>query len=104
MGRMQTLRAVFRKVAPDLGEPDSDGWAPATCPYCKRPGAFRANLKTGEWLCLPDPPDLPQPTPSSQGLPLPPLVAGTECGRERTRAILEELRRWAAAQDIPWPD
>jgi len=53
MGRTKTLRSVFIEVVPDLGEPDPFGWATGQCPYCKVPGAFRANIRTGAWLCLP---------------------------------------------------
>jgi hypothetical protein len=46
--------SVFQKQVPDLSAPDSDGWSAGTCPYCGLTGAFKVNLVTGKWLCLPD--------------------------------------------------
>lgn len=47
--------SIFRKLTPDLSEPDGEGWASGTCPYCHAPGSFRANLSTGAWVCMPIP-------------------------------------------------
>jgi hypothetical protein len=44
---------LFQEIVPNLNEPDEDGWATGDCPYCGDIGSFRANLKTGRWLCLP---------------------------------------------------
>ena len=44
---------LFSRQVPDLTPPDSDGWSTGTCPYCHLRGAFRANLNTGKWACLP---------------------------------------------------
>jgi hypothetical protein len=45
---------LFRKQVPDLSSPDPEGWSSGTCPYCGLPGAFRANIFTGKWACLPE--------------------------------------------------
>jgi len=44
---------LFKSQIPDLGTPDSEGWASGSCPYCGDPGTFRVNLKSGRWVCLP---------------------------------------------------
>lgn len=49
-------KSLFKKYIADLGEPDKDGWATGTCPFCGDPGTFRVNLKSGRWACFPDPP------------------------------------------------
>lgn len=58
--------SLFRKYVFDLGEPDEDGWATGSCPFCREPGTFRVNLKSGRWVCLPTPPKQPH-APSSDG-------------------------------------
>jgi hypothetical protein len=45
----------FKKLVPDLGTPDLEGWSSGTCPYCGQAGSFRANLRTGRWTCAPVP-------------------------------------------------
>ena len=47
--------SLFSKEIPDLSMPDADGWATGSCPYCREPGTFRVNLKSGRWVCLPAP-------------------------------------------------
>jgi hypothetical protein len=47
--------SLFRKYVPDLGPPDSDGWASGSCPFCGEVDTFRVNLKSGRWVCLPTP-------------------------------------------------
>ena len=44
----------FKKRIKNLGKPDRWGWATGDCPFCGEPGAFRANLKNGKWLCFPE--------------------------------------------------
>ncbi len=48
--------SLFKRYVSDLGQPDQNGWATGSCPYCGEPGTFRANLKSGRWTCLPTPP------------------------------------------------
>ena len=50
--------ALFKKLVPDLGHPDPEGWATGSCPYCGDPETFRVNLKSGRWTCLPPPPTI----------------------------------------------
>ena len=51
-------QTLFKKYVIDLGEPDEDGWANGTCPFCGDLDAFRVNLKSGRWVCLPAPSQL----------------------------------------------
>lgn len=53
--RQPFFASIFRKLVPDLSEPDGDGWALGLCPYCHSPGSFHANLRTGAWVCMPVP-------------------------------------------------
>jgi hypothetical protein len=46
---------LFKSQVPDLTEPDSEGWASGSCPYCGDQDTFRVNLKSGRWVCLPKP-------------------------------------------------
>lgn len=46
---------LFKKYIPDLGEPDKDGWAVGSCPFCGESNCFRVNLRSGRWVCLPEP-------------------------------------------------
>ena len=62
-------KSLFKKYVSDLGEPDADGWATGTCPYCGDQGTFRVNLKSGRWTCLPLPPP-PGSTISASRKPL----------------------------------
>src|SRR5687767_14912477 len=91
------LAKVFREVVPDLSPPDLAGWASGTCPYCKVTGAFRANLKSGRWLCLP-----PGDDPSPNAAPGPKDDAG--CDQQHVQAAKADLRRWADRWGIPWPE
>ena len=48
--------SLLKKLVPDLSHPDPEGWATGSCPYCGDPQAFRVNLKSGRWTCVPPPP------------------------------------------------
>jgi len=48
-------KSLFAKYVYDLGEPDEDGWATGSCPYCGDSSTFRVNLISGRWVCLPTP-------------------------------------------------
>jgi len=52
-------KSLFQKYVCDLGEPDENGWATGTCPFCGDSGTFRVNLKFGGWVCLPAPTSKP---------------------------------------------
>ena len=47
--------SLFQEFVPDLSWPDENGWATGSCPYCYEPETFRVNLKSGRWICLPNP-------------------------------------------------
>jgi hypothetical protein len=47
--------SLFKSYVPDLGSPDSNGWASGSCPFCGEADTFRVNLKSGRWVCLPTP-------------------------------------------------
>jgi len=78
-------KTLFKKYVFDLCEPDEDGWAAGTCPFCGDPGTFRVNLKSGRWVCLPAP------------APRPP-------GFERVREILPDVIRDIATAHTKHPD
>lgn len=46
---------LFKNYIPDLCQPDENGWAAGSCPFCGEADTFRVNLKTGRWVCLPTP-------------------------------------------------
>jgi hypothetical protein len=46
---------LFKSQIADLSDPDAEGWASGSCPYCGDPDTFRVNLKSGRWVCLPKP-------------------------------------------------
>lgn len=70
MAPASSFATLFRRVVSDLTPADAAGWASGTCPYCRTPGAFRVNLATGKWVCL------PRPSPES-GTPTPRRATGT---------------------------
>jgi hypothetical protein len=47
--------SLFKSYIADMGQPDPDGWASGSCPFCGEADTFRVNLKTGKWVCLPTP-------------------------------------------------
>lgn len=53
--------SLFKSYVPDLGPPDSNGWASGSCPFCGEADTFRVNLKSGRWVCLPTPGQNVQP-------------------------------------------
>jgi hypothetical protein len=55
----ESFLPLFRRYVPDVTNPDPQGWARGTCPYCNHPGAFWGNVHTGRWLCLPEPTQKP---------------------------------------------
>lgn len=49
---------LFKSYIADLGPPNAHGWATGSCPFCREPGTFRVNLKSGRWVCLPSPEEI----------------------------------------------
>ncbi len=47
--------SLFKSYVRDLGQPDAEGWASGSCPFCGEANTFRVNLKSGRWVCLPAP-------------------------------------------------
>jgi hypothetical protein len=80
------FEAPFKELVPDLSVADADGWSTGTCPYCREPGAFRVNLVSGRWVCLPQP-------DNAGDFPPPDRVVGTRCGRDRIDRELDRFFR-----------
>ncbi len=87
--RRRSFARVFREFVPDLTPPDREGWAGGTCPYCRAAGAFRCNVFTARWVCLPTP-----GRGRSEDL-APPCT--------RRRLTVDDLRAWAARYGFELP-
>src|SRR5262245_18861296 len=101
MSTRRSFESVFREFVPDLTQPDRAGWARGRCPYCGAAGAFRCNVRTGQWACLPAPSD--HATLVLAEFPPPDRVSDTPCGRRRVALTVADLRAWAARYGYTLP-